>query len=103
LLVVGGGIFFSYYPVFWSMPTMLLSETAAAACFGLINSIGHIGGFVGPYAVGRLNDYTGNVSAAFLLIAVCYLSAGILLALVKIPSPVLSKTTSLGAIQSQSR
>jgi ACS family tartrate transporter-like MFS transporter len=97
LLVVGGGIFFSYYPVFWSMPTMLLSETAAAACFGLINSIGHIGGFVGPYAVGRLNDSTGNVSAAFLLIAVCYLSAGILLALVRIPSPVFPKTANLAA------
>ena len=103
LLVVGGGIFFSYYPVFWSMPTMLLSETAAAVCFGLINSIGHIGGFVGPYAVGRLNDYTGNVSAAFLLIAVCYLSAGILLALVMIPRPVFSETTDLAAIQPHSR
>jgi predicted MFS family arabinose efflux permease len=103
LLVTGGGIFFSYYPVFWSMPTMFLSETAAAACFGLINSIGHIGGFVGPYAVGRLNDRTGNLSAAFLLIAVCYLLAGILLALVKIPSPVFSKTTSLGAIQPHPR
>jgi len=85
------------------MPTMLLSETAAAACFGLINSIGHIGGFVGPYAVGRLNDYTGNVSAAFLLIAVCYLSAGILLALVMIPRPVFSETTDLAAIQPHSR
>jgi MFS transporter, ACS family, tartrate transporter len=103
LLVVGGGIFFSYYPVFWSMPTMLLSETAAAACFGLINSIGHIGGFVGPYAVGRLNDYTGNVSAAFLLIAVCYLLAGILLGLVKIPSHVFSKTVNMAAIHPRPR
>jgi MFS transporter, ACS family, tartrate transporter len=103
LLVAGGGIFFSYLPVFWSMPTMVLSETAAAACFGLINSIGHIGGFVGPYAVGRLNERTGNVSAAFLLIAVCYLLAGILLALVKIPSPVLCKKTGLGAIQPHAR
>jgi len=103
LLVVGGGIFFSYYPVFWSMPTMLLSETAAAACFGLINSVGHIGGFIGPYGVGRLNDSTGNVSAAFLLIAVCYLLAGILLALVRIPTPVFSKTANLAAIHPHPR
>jgi ACS family tartrate transporter-like MFS transporter len=88
LLVLGGGIFFSYYPVFWSMPTMILSETAAAACFGMINSVGHMGGFVGPYAVGRLNEGTGSVMAAFVLIAVCYLLAGILLSFIKIPNPV---------------
>ena len=70
------------------MPTMILSETAAAACFGMINSVGHMGGFVGPYAVGRLNEGTGSVMAAFVLIAVCYLLAGILLSFIKIPNPV---------------
>jgi len=44
LLIVGGGCMFGYYPVFWSMPTLFLSESAAAACFGLINSVGHTGG-----------------------------------------------------------
>jgi MFS transporter, ACS family, tartrate transporter len=88
LLVLGGGIFFSYYPVFWAMPTMVLSDTAAAACFGMINSVGHVGGLIGPYAVGRLNDRTGRVTAAFVLIAVCYLLAGTLLSFIKIPSPV---------------
>ena len=87
LLVLGGGLYFSYYPAFWSMPTMILTETAAAASFGMINSIGLIGGFIGPYAVGWLNDRTGSLSAAFLLIAVCYLLAGTVLALIKVPSP----------------
>lgn len=90
LLVLGGGVFYSYYPVFWSIPTMLLSETAAAASFGMINSIGLCGGFIGPYAVGWLNDRTGSLSAAFLLIAVCYLLAGTVLALIRIPSAVSS-------------
>lgn len=90
LLILGGGVFFSYYPVFWSIPTMVLSETAAAASFGMINSIGHIGGFIGPYAVGRLNDRTGNLSAAFLLIAICYLLAGAVLGLIRISAPVSS-------------
>jgi hypothetical protein len=47
LLIVGGGCMFGYYPVFWSMPTLFLSESAAAACFGLINSVGHTGGLIG--------------------------------------------------------
>ena len=90
LLAIGVGAFYSFYPAFWSMPTMILTGTAAAASFGMINSIALIGGFIGPYAVGWLNDRTGSLSAAFLLIAVCYLLAGTVLALIRIPSPVSS-------------
>jgi len=97
LLVLGGGLYFSYYPAFWSMPTMVLTETAAAASFGMINSIGLIGGLIGPYAVGWLNDRTRGLSAAFLLIAVCYLLAGTVLALIRIPSPVSSTPPNLSA------
>jgi len=97
LLAIGGGAFYSFYPVFWSMPTMILTGTAAAASFGMINSIALIGGFIGPYAVGWLNDRTGSLSAAFLLIAVCYLLAGTVLALIRIPSPVSSTPPNLSA------
>jgi sugar phosphate permease len=88
LFILGGGIMFSYYPVFWSMPTTVLSETAAAACFGLINAVGHTGGFVGPYAVGYLNDKTGSMVGAFFLIAACYLLAASIVPFVSIQSPV---------------
>jgi MFS transporter, ACS family, tartrate transporter len=76
LLVVGGGLAFAYLPTFWSIPTMMLTEAAAAACFGLINSIGQTGGIVGPYVVGRLNEKTGSVLAALVFIGVCYLVSG---------------------------
>jgi ACS family tartrate transporter-like MFS transporter len=36
LLAVAAALFYSYQPVFWSIPTMILCESAAAACFGLI-------------------------------------------------------------------
>jgi MFS transporter, ACS family, tartrate transporter len=88
LFIFGGGLMFSYYPVFWSMPTMVLSESAAAACFGLINAIGHTGGFVGPYAVGYLNDRTGSLAAAFVFIGVCYLMAASIVPVVKIPTSI---------------
>jgi len=88
LFVIGGGIMFSYYPIFWSMPTMVLSETAAAACFGLINALGHTGGFVGPYIVGYLNDRTGSMVGGFVFIAACYLLGGSIVPMVKIQSPV---------------
>ena len=81
------------------MPTMVFTGTPAAASIGMINSISLIGGFIGPYAVGWLNDRTGSLSAAFLLIAVCYLLAGTALALIKIPSPVSSTAANLSAKQ----
>ncbi|HLK05401.1 MAG TPA: MFS transporter [Candidatus Acidoferrum sp.] len=97
LLVLGGGIFYSYYPVYWSMPTLLLSESAAAASFGLINSIGHTGGFFGPTVVGYLNDRTGKATAAFWLIGICYLLAGGLLSRMRVQNPQLTVATELPA------
>ena len=93
LLVAGGGIMFAYYPVFWSMPTLVLSESVAAACFGLINSIGQSGGFVGPYLVGYLNDRTGNLLSALAFIGTCYLIAGSIVSLVRIQTPKLASSS----------
>jgi ACS family tartrate transporter-like MFS transporter len=69
------------------MPTMVLTESAAAACFGLINSIGHTGGFVGPYVVGYLNEKTGGLLPALVLIGACYLLAGTIVSIVRIHAP----------------
>jgi ACS family tartrate transporter-like MFS transporter len=87
-LLIVGGCMFGYYPVFWSMPTLFLSESAAAACFGLINSVGHTGGFIGPSAVGYLNDRTGSMTGAFLFIGACYLLASCIVPAIKIGSSV---------------
>ena len=99
LLLVVGGCMVAYYPVFWSMPTLLLSESAAAASFGLINSVGHTGGFVGPLAVGYLNGRTGHVSASFVLIGASYLLAALSLAFLRIRFPAVSDPSSPGKLE----
>jgi ACS family tartrate transporter-like MFS transporter len=75
-LLLGSGFFYAFYPVFWSIPTAMLSESAAAATFGLISSIGQLGGFAGNYAIGFLNDRTHSLAASFAFIALVYLAAG---------------------------
>jgi ACS family tartrate transporter-like MFS transporter len=50
----------SYLPVFWTLPTSFLTGSAAAACIGLINSVGNLGGFFGPYITGYINTATGS-------------------------------------------
>jgi MFS transporter, ACS family, tartrate transporter len=75
-LLLGSGFLYAYYPAFWAIPTMMLSEAAAAATFGLINSIGQLGGLAGNYTIGYLNDRTHSLIASFTFIALVYVVAG---------------------------
>jgi len=50
----------AYQPAFWSLPSLFLSEAAAAGSIGLINSIGNLGGFLGPALLGKVEKVTGS-------------------------------------------
>jgi ACS family tartrate transporter-like MFS transporter len=70
-------------PTFWSLPTAMLSGTAAAGGIALINALGNLGGFFGPYLFGLVKDATGG-SFMFALMVIALgpiMSAGIVLAL----------------------
>jgi ACS family tartrate transporter-like MFS transporter len=54
----------SISPNFRSLPTALLAGTAAAGGVAMINSIGNLGGFLGPWAFGLVKDATGSVNVA---------------------------------------
>jgi ACS family tartrate transporter-like MFS transporter len=56
-------------PPLWSMPTMFLSGPAAAAGIATINSIGNLGGFVGPAMIGRIKDLTGSFQGGLFFVA----------------------------------
>jgi ACS family tartrate transporter-like MFS transporter len=79
--LVGAGLY-SLMPIFWTFPTMFLTEAAAAASIGLINSIGNLGGFVGPFIVGYLNNTTGSFYSGIIYLAVSALAGAILILLV---------------------
>jgi MFS transporter, ACS family, tartrate transporter len=59
LTLVNVGISSSKPPL-WSMPTTFLSGSAAAAGIATINSIGNLGGFVGPAMIGWIKEQTGS-------------------------------------------
>jgi MFS family permease len=63
-------------PTFWTLPTAFLSGTAAAGGIALVNSIGNLGGFAGPYLVGRLEGITGSPAPGLAALAACYVMAG---------------------------
>ena len=51
------------------MPTAFLSGAAAAAGIAVINSIGNLAGFAGPFAMGWIKDHTGSYAGGLLLLA----------------------------------
>jgi ACS family tartrate transporter-like MFS transporter len=65
---------------FFAMPPMFLSGTGLAAGFAWINSIGNLGGTVGPYYVGYMKDLTGNFSGGLYGLALLSLLAAIVCA-----------------------
>jgi ACS family tartrate transporter-like MFS transporter len=69
---------YSYAPCFWALPTIALGESAAAACIGLINSLGNLGGFAGPFIVGYLVTRTGSFTSGLDCLMFNLLGAGIL-------------------------
>jgi ACS family tartrate transporter-like MFS transporter len=54
---------------FWTLPTRLLTGTAAAGGIALVNSLGNLGGFLGPYLVGWLRDVSGGFAAPLIALA----------------------------------
>ena len=69
---------FSSLPVFWPLPTAFLTGTAAAGAIALINSFGNLGGFVGPYAIGRVRTATGSFTIPVLIVATSLIIGAVL-------------------------
>ena len=81
LVVVNVGISAAKAPL-WAMPSMFLSGAGAAAGIAMINSVGNLGGFVGPFAIGWLKNVTGGYAAGLYVVgATLALSAAVTLLL----------------------
>ena len=61
--------------IFWSIPTRFLTGVAAAGGLAFINSIGTVGGFVGPFMMGWLKELSGSYIAGLIAVAVIMIAA----------------------------
>lgn len=68
LCVVAMGVY-APYGSFWAIPAQMLRIEVLAFALGLINALGNLGGFVGPYAVGWLTEKTGSDAAGYYALA----------------------------------
>jgi MFS transporter, ACS family, tartrate transporter len=65
-------------PPLWSMPTLFLAGPAAASGIATINSIGNLGGFVGPAMIGWIKDKTGSFEGGLCFVGALLLLSAIL-------------------------
>lgn len=75
---------YSFFGPFWSLPNQFLSGFSAASGIALINSVGNLGGFVGPYVIGVINKKTGGFRGGLLFVGFSlFLSAMLVMLLPK--------------------
>jgi len=87
---------FAAIGTFWSLPTALLTGTAAAAGLALVNSIGNAGGLVGPLIVGVMKDATGTFTTALLFLAGAMALGGAVALVLGPGAPLATERTSRG-------
>lgn len=100
LVITAAGVY-APLSVWWSYPTVFLSGAAAAGAVGMINSMGNVGGFVGPYLTGWIRQTTGSFAVAMLYMAFSLAVAGLLILTLQKKLPVSSAEKSV-AVTSQS-
>lgn len=66
----------AFLPVFWAIPTEILSDSKAAIAVGTINALASLAGFAGPYAFGYLSAETDSFVTGFIVLMFCALASG---------------------------
>jgi len=77
-LTIGAMGIYAALPTFWTLPTAMLSGTAAAGGIALINSIGNLGGYFGPSFMGYLRDWTKSHTYGLIGLGACMAMSGFL-------------------------
>jgi ACS family tartrate transporter-like MFS transporter len=80
-------------PPLWSMPTLFLSGPAAAAGIATINSIGNLGGFVGPSMIGWIKDTTGSFAGGLYFVAALLIVSAVVTLVLSRTGPRTSQAT----------
>ena len=73
----------SFFGPFWSLPSKFLTGVAAASGIALINSVGNLGGFVGPTVIGAVSKRTGSTSGGLAFVGVSMMVSAMLVLLLR--------------------
>jgi len=77
----------SYMPAFWSLPSLFLTSSAAAGSVGMINSIGNLGGFLGPTVMGWVDHNLGSYTYGLFFLSLTSILSASLIAVLPLKQP----------------
>jgi ACS family tartrate transporter-like MFS transporter len=77
LTLITVAVYATYGP-FWSLPSLFMTGASAAVGMASINSIANLGGFVGPFGFGWLEDTTGSIYTGLAIVAAVLVISGLL-------------------------
>jgi ACS family tartrate transporter-like MFS transporter len=60
---------YAFKSPFWALPTLFLSRESASVSIAIINSIGNLGGFVGPFFIGYVKGSTHSATTGLMMLA----------------------------------
>jgi MFS transporter, ACS family, tartrate transporter len=81
---------YSVFGPFWALPNEFLTGYSAAAGIAMINALGNVGGFVGPYAIGAIIKKTGSSQGGLIFVAITLVIAAMLVLTFREKQPNLS-------------
>jgi sugar phosphate permease len=87
LLTLAGALLYGSQPVLWSIPGDILPRHLAGAVCGIINGVGVLGAFVGPFLVGYVRTLSNSFSFGLATLGGCLLIAGVLIAMIREAGP----------------
>ncbi|WP_110970509.1 MFS transporter [Pseudomonas huaxiensis] len=75
---------YSFKSPFWALPTLFLDRTTAAVSIAVINSIGNLGGFVGPSMIGVVKGNSQSAATGLVFLSVLLAIAFLMTALMRV-------------------
>jgi ACS family tartrate transporter-like MFS transporter len=75
---------YAFKSPFWALPTLFLSRSTAAVSIAVINSIGNLGGFVGPFTIGYIKEQGQRASTGLFFLAALLVISFLMTILVRI-------------------
>lgn len=87
LLTLAGAMLYGSQPVLWSIPGDIVPRHLAGAVSGIINGVGVLGAFVGPFMVGYVRAQSNSFAMGLSVLGACLFLAGALIALIREAGP----------------
>jgi len=76
-LIVSKGFVLAYVGIFWTLPSLFLSKESVGSGMGLINALGNLGGFLGPFLIGYFITTTGSNLTGIVILSISLVLAGL--------------------------